>query len=387
MPEFKNTSRRKIRIAYNGRTIIVSPQQTIEGPDFFTSYKGFKKISDKETEIPNQENIKKSLQNLPKPIEVNIEEVKIEETNDDNSVDVYIEDIITEEQVIEKAKGETNAIEYKVLKGNTKMNNDGKIDLSDVTFTIPIGIESQDRKNNLTLVLDYLGKYFNTNVIVCESGKNIQVKNFWKPEWNSYVRCLFIENKTDYFYKTRILNKMAEMAKTPIIVSYDSDVLLQPEKYVAAADAIRSGKLDFCYPFNKPLKHIFKKDFRVIRESLNLDVVEPLTGIIHQGIPPGGCFFMNRKKFIEAGMENENMISWGPEDQERLDRVKKLGYKVDSLDGYLYHVDHMITHNSTYSNPLYKNNVREHEKVLRLSAEELRRYIKTWRHVNARNKT
>ena len=266
------------------------------------------------------------------------------------------------------------------------MENSGKIDLSDVTFTIPVGIESQDRKNNLTLIIDYLGKYFNTNIIIGESGKKINIKDFWKPEWNSYVRCLFIENKTDYFYKTRILNKMAELVTTPIIVSYDSDVLMQPDKYVAAAEAIRSGKLDFCYPFNKPLKHIFKKDFRIIKETLNLDIVDSLTGIIHQGIPPGGCFFMNREKFIEAGMENENMISWGPEDQERLHRVKKLGYKVDSLEGYLYHVDHMITRNSTYSNPLYRNNVREHEKVLKMTITELKEYIKTWKHTNARNK-
>lgn len=377
MPIFKNITRRKIRILQHGRKIIVAPQQTVEGPEFFSNYKGLVQVG----ESVNPPSIPKQLQVDSRiiPIEVPIEEVII--NDNDDSIEIYIEDVKNENKIIENAKKETNTIEYRVLKETKNMNTDGKIDLSDVTFTIPVGIESQDRKNNLTLIIDYLGKHFKTNIIVCESGKSLHIKDFWKPEWASYTKCLFMENKTDFFYKTRILNKMAELVKTPIVVSYDSDVLMYPELYVKAANAIRSGEYDFCYPFNKPLKHILRKDFRTIRETLNIASVEKHTTITHQGIPPGGCFFMNREKFIEGGMENENMISWGPEDQERLDRFRKLGYKVGSLEGYLYHVDHLITQNSSYSNPLYKNNVKEHEKILRMTETELKDYIKTWRHV------
>jgi hypothetical protein len=75
-------------------------------------------------------------------------------------------------------------------------------------------------------------------------------------------------------------------------------------------------------------------------------------------------------------MENENMISWGPEDQERLSRVKKLNYNVGNIEGYLYHMDHMITQNSFCSNPLFKNNEKEFEKVNKMTTEELKEYIK-----------
>jgi hypothetical protein len=351
---FKNITKKPISVLINGKNTIVKPNEVIVGTNYFTNYKGLLKLN------KPKESLK--LPEEPKLIDL-VSEISIY----DNEVNFEEDDPIIEYNVVEELN-----------KGN-KMN---KIDLSDVTFTIPLTIESEDRKENLTIILDYLNKYFITNVLVCEFDKSIKVKDFWKPEWQSLCRLFFIENKTGFFHKTKILNALAKIANTPIIVSYDCDVLLKPSAYIDAANEIREGKSDFCYPFNKPLKHIKKEDANKLKLSLDLSLIDKDTAVTHPGIPPGGCFFMNRNKFIEAGMENENMVAWGPEDQERLDRVKKLGYRVNSLNNDLYHIDHIITPNSFYSNPYYNSNVKEHEKIKAFTKEELKNYIKTFRWAN-----
>lgn len=346
MNVYKNILKRPINILVNGHKVTVLPGNKIEGGDELRSYSGLLKIDPK---INTKSEIQK-------------ENTIVHQSNqifssNNNYTDLQIE--VLKKEVI-------------------KEDYMKKIDLTDVTFNIPVSIESEDRKNNLTLILDYIGKYFTTNVIVCESSDTMKIKEFWKPEWSSFVRVLFAENKTQFFYKTKLLNELAKMSTTDIIVSYDSDVLLTPDLYVNAANAIRDKTYDFCYPFNKPLKHIKKENFQLIRDTLNIPLIDPHTEITHPGVPPGGCFFMNREKFILAGMENENMISWGPEDQERLYRVRKLGYKVGSLNGFLYHLDHHITPNSFYTNPVYNRNVEEFNRVQRMTETELREYVKNF---------
>ena len=46
-----------------------------------------------------------------------------------------------------------------------------KTDLTDVTFIIPVKIDSDDRRRNLKITLSYLQRNFDTNIIVCESDK------------------------------------------------------------------------------------------------------------------------------------------------------------------------------------------------------------------------
>jgi hypothetical protein len=87
---------------------------------------------------------------------------------------------------------------------------------------------------------------------------------------------------------------------------------------------------------------------------------------------------MNKDKFIKAGMENENFISWGPEDVERRDRLIKLGYRVASSDGKLFHLEHSRTFNSNTTNPLFSNNEQEYQKILNMSQDQLKQYIGTW---------
>lgn len=251
------------------------------------------------------------------------------------------------------------------------------INLRDVTFLIPLRIESDDRKVVLDLVLSYMLKYLDTNIIICEEGQQALFPKIQKPEWKN-IKYIFRKNDTDLFHKTKNLNIMAKHAQTPIIVSQDSDVIFYPHQYQNAAQAIRGSVVDFCYPFNKPNHNISKKLQENLALTLSLQGIEPLVKFEHPSPPPGGCFFMNKKKFLEGGGENENFISWGPEDIERRDRFIKLGYRIASCEGKLFHLDHSRTSNSDTTNSYYEKNQDEYRKILKMNREQLKTYIKSW---------
>jgi hypothetical protein len=87
---------------------------------------------------------------------------------------------------------------------------------------------------------------------------------------------------------------------------------------------------------------------------------------------------MNKEKYIQGGMENENFLSWGPEDVERRDRFIKLGYKIGSIEGKLFHLDHSRTFNSDTTNPRFKANEEEYSKIKSFTREQLKQYVETW---------
>lgn len=254
-----------------------------------------------------------------------------------------------------------------------------KYDISDCTFTIPCKIDSEDRKKNLILVMNYLQKVLKTNIIIGEYDTDSKIKNFWNSAWDEFARHIFIKNPGQYFHKTLVLNTMAKESKTPYIVSYDSDILFLPEQYMKARNALHMNLYDFCYPFDQALRNIPKEQYDTLANTLDLNTIQDKVQILHPAPPPGGCFFMKKDKFMEAGLENEAFISWGPEDVERLHRVQVLGYKVGALPGPIFHMDHTRTPHSTHEHDKFKKNEAEFNKIKSMSAMQLRHYVNTWR--------
>lgn len=259
-----------------------------------------------------------------------------------------------------------------------KQEESGKINLTDVTFMIPLRIESEDRKRCVTIVIDYILKYFNTNILILEEGPSSFFPGIKKPEWQPYVKYIFRRSTDQLFHKTLNLNLMVKNSETPIVCAMDSDCIFYPYQYHRAVQKIREGILDFCYPFNKPNHNIIKSLIPNLQSTMDLSSVHSKIKPTSILVPPGGCFFMNKSKFIQAGMENQYMVSYGPEDMERRDRLMILGYKVGDTDGPLFHIDHDRTVNSNDHNPLFAKNTEEYNKVRFMSREQLRNYVSTW---------
>jgi SAM-dependent methyltransferase len=258
------------------------------------------------------------------------------------------------------------------------IHDNEKLQLRDTTFTIPVFNDHADRRHNLALNVCMLQRDFDTNIIIGEQGK----KDFEHMQ----QFCKYMHFPFEQFHRTKMLNDMAIEAQTPIVYNWDADVFMAPMQVWLAANKIRQGR-DFVYPYDGRFARVprapwFKKLEHVFDSAVFYGQGFKGKGGKDLGSSVGGAVAVSKGAFIESGMENEYMISYAPEDCERWDRWHMLGYKVERVNGCLYHIDHYVGPNSSARHPLFKSNHEELDKIRAMNAIQLREYVDTWPWVN-----
>lgn len=269
-----------------------------------------------------------------------------------------------------------------------------KIDLSHTTFIIPVRLDSRDREFNLNAILIHLTKNLKTNIFIKESDDKSRVLDLIRnsfPEtigniWIDYdglikgtiedctLTYIFEENKENIFHRTRLLNEMLWQVKTPVVVNYDCDVLFLPEAYKEAQDRILSGS-DLVYPFANGISQIKVEveDRPFLNDLRHLIAVAPEKNRTWQA-QFGHAMFFNTQSYKDGGGENENYFSYGPEDICRGHRFQKLGYKVEWLNHWVFHIEHSRGFNSSTANPSFKANDDLYRELMYLTPEQTREY-------------
>ena len=247
-------------------------------------------------------------------------------------------------------------------------------DLKDVTFIIPIKIDSYDRLNNYNIIINHLTSLFDTNIIVCESDTESHED---KLKIHKNIEYVFHKSDGKTFHRTMILNLMTKMSKTNIVCNYDTDVIFPEQQYINAVKKIKDGNT-LVFPYGGQFMNVPKKFFDIIKENRFYDLHENELELSHPS-SVGGAFFFDKEKYTVTGLENENFISWGFEDNERIVRLTKLGHRVARVPGMLFHLDHERTVNSAPNHPFYTHNMNEFSKINTMSRNNLETYIKTWR--------
>lgn len=254
--------------------------------------------------------------------------------------------------------------------------NEARIDMMNVTFLIPVHDDHKDRRQNLSLNVCMLQKHIRTNIIIMEQGSN----SF--SHYSEYENCTYMKFEGDIFHRTAMLNKMAHKANTPIIVNWDADVFVSPVALYKAMRRILYSEANVVYPYDGRFARVPRTYFKALESALDIGI---FAGKSFKGMAAtdkksvGGAIMFAKTAFLQGGGENENFVNYGPEDVEREVRFKKLGYKVERLNGTLYHMDHYRGPNSKCEgNPFDKQNHDELEKIYKLSPDELREYVNTW---------
>ncbi len=247
-----------------------------------------------------------------------------------------------------------------------------KHDLTDTTFIIPLCIESEDRAENAVITLSYLTQHLDTNIIVyevSEKPKLLAIPGKYRP-----ITHIFKQH-TGNFHRTKYLNEMLTMVKTPIVVNYDIDVLLNADTYLSCVEKIRKG-VDLVYPyfFGQSQYKVQRSGREKIKKTFALSCLTSEDVELAESAY-GHCQFFNTESYRSGGGENEQFLAHAPEDQERAYRFQKLGYNVTWADGFVYHLEHSRGVNSSSTlNPHWGRNKRVFERIKEMSVEELRQY-------------
>jgi len=253
-------------------------------------------------------------------------------------------------------------------------------DLKDVTFTIPIRVDMRERGICLHVVVGCLLHYFDTNIIILEDDKEQKVPKYLPKDLLDRCNYIFVKTDNELFHRTRWLNEMAKAATTPIVVNQDGDLACKPEFLLRSANVIRNGECKFSIPYERNV-HFYHggTEKRFINSGFDFEMLKKERRANTGQGQVGGIVFSDQQTYFEIGMENENFVSWGFEDDERMHRMVALGYPPKRITGgELYHFHHGRNINSDYSNPNLKKNIAERNKILGMKMDELKTYVQTW---------
>lgn len=259
---------------------------------------------------------------------------------------------------------------------STRLN---RIENADVTFVIPIRIDSPERGRNLDMVLEQLSHRKQSSILILEADVMPRYKMGKKY---SNVRYLFVEDSDPVFHRTKYLNRLLREADTVLVGIWDADVILSDKQIDNALQDICEGKAVMSYPYDGRFYFCTSEESSLCHRSASIDYLLKLESPDNSNCASksvGGAFLVRKDIYMEAGGENESFYGWGLEDQERIMRLFILGLPVTRVDGPLFHLFHPRNENSRYRDDKAENKSRkEFLKVCGMTTEELVRYIRSW---------
>lgn len=263
----------------------------------------------------------------------------------------------------------------------------------DLTFLIPTRIETEDRLRNIISSVSYLLKHIPAKVIVKEVSHQPIFELKAVPEIKKYtdtsnLTYLYEETQELLFCKSKVLNDLIVAADTKVVANYDADCILPIDSYHQAYSAINDNQVDLVYPYGCGIYQWRTEYNQNIYEDfinqLDVSVLDKQKTLSNSTI--GWTQFVNRQKYIESFMMNENFISWGCEDDEFYYRMSVLGNRIGRIDNYVYHLEHSRTHNSWFSNPNFNNNWKLWNVIKTFDKEQLIQYYKNQDYLKERKK-
>jgi hypothetical protein len=263
----------------------------------------------------------------------------------------------------------------------------------DLTFLIPTRIETEDRLRNIISSVSYLLKHIPAKIIVKEVSDSPTFKFRAIPEIKKYVNIsnlnyLYEESKEPLFCKSKILNDLIVASDTKVVANYDADCILPLSSYHYAYDMIAANKADVVYPYSCGVcqwktdynKEIYKKFI----SELDISVLDKQKTLSTSTI--GWSQFVNREKYIDSYMMNENFVSWGCEDDEFYYRMSVLGNRIARVNDYVYHLEHSRTYNSWFSSPNFNDNFNLWNTIKIFDKNQLMNYYMEQEYLKKRKK-
>lgn len=253
-----------------------------------------------------------------------------------------------------------------------------RYNLTDVTFMIPVRIDSVFRLENLVMTTRFLRQNFDCRIMVTEAAR--YANGIIPSLLDKKTEYTFVPDIDEIFYRTRYLNLMTQKATTPFLAIWDTDVIVPPAQMLDAIIQLKAGQAEFAIPYDgnaldtsPVLREFFLQtgDWQFLARHKNK------MKLLYNNTMKGGGLFVNREAYVHSGMENENFYGWGPEDFERVARWKGLGYRLHQSEGCLYHLSHPRSMNSSFrSVGQALNTSSELTLTEKSSREELLEHIK-----------
>ena len=274
--------------------------------------------------------------------------------------------------------------------------------LTQLTCIIPFREDSRPRRQNLSAVVRYLTE-LGCAIVVSEFGARQRAA----PEafGADRLKCSyqFYPDVGPLFHHTRARNRAAYSARTALIALWDADIIIPYTQLAWSAARLLERECDYAFPYDGRfvdfaghvsagyVSSAMRQIALATRPPQVTEYVDGTVTVVADGrklagrtvttTSVGGAVLFRRDVFMEGGMENEAFVSYGPEDQERNYRFRKLGFVSCRAKGLLYHLAHPRGVNSDDGHPFTDSNWAEFRRIKALSRSRLAAEVAGWRSV------
>lgn len=254
------------------------------------------------------------------------------------------------------------------------------IDLRELTFCIPIRIDSEFRLRNLLAVLRFYTSHIRANYILLEADSKQHIySDSFQIDGLQYV---YIHDENPIFHRTHYINYMLSMVKTRVAAVWDADAVAPVPQLRKAYENLLNGNSVMCYPYDGRFWGVSDFFSSAFCKSVDIRLLthfsQPLY-LMCSYYSVGGAFLVDVEGYRKYGWENEHFAGWGPEDVERYRRLLILGEKPLRVTGSLYHLFHTRGVNSgDFDKKLAMDTKKEYIRICSMYPEELRKEIELW---------
>lgn len=250
------------------------------------------------------------------------------------------------------------------------------------TIIIPLRIDHNDRLINAEITLNYLINNIKEKEIIIIENSKTSLYHKMRLIDRKCITHIFQENNDQLFHRMKCINDGLLIAKFPITLIYDIDVLIPLNVFNELTIKVLVDNCDIVKPFNNPpgCIYIHQNNKNEILEKCLKGECFDITNYTMKKFDKTGfagngfVVCVNTETYKTLGGENEDFLAYGPEDNERYYRFEKLGKKIGICNYPVYHLEHFRTTNSNSANPAFKTNHELLNKIKNMTKNELINY-------------
>ena len=254
-----------------------------------------------------------------------------------------------------------------------------------LTFIIPVKIDTPDRIRNFRVVTSHLLHNYDCPIIITEADTESKLEGLIPDDSRLTHRFVRLE-ENDPFHRTKYLNEMTAMSKTMCVANYDIDVMFNPPSIAEAVRLIEDGA-DVVYPFGE--NEMDQYQFRIKGDVSTDELLQSnfhhhpqsaldsgfVDTVVNWTTFGGHCMIFNIDSYFDGYLENEEFVSWGPEDAERHYRFRTLGFDLRHMSGNkVCHLEHTQSIDSGIANPFLPKNESLWSTIQHINEDDLKEY-------------
>jgi hypothetical protein len=225
---------------------------------------------------------------------------------------------------------------------------DFKTDLSDVTFVVPLRIDSPERKANIDTLVKYTFRNFSTKFIILEADSE---RRYFPETDQEGFRYEFIEDKDEVFHRTLWINRLLNLSDTPVVGIWDADAIAPPEQIVEAVIGVRTNAAVLCLPYDGRFYACDRISCDLFKKLLNIEILsrrQSVMNIMDCYYSVGGVFIANKNTYLTIIGENENFFGREVKDPKRVKQTDLVSLPKYYSYGPLFQLSHPISRNSWF---------------------------------------